>query len=86
MQLSIRKPTIYILSNEIQKAKDPPAWIILSMIALIVAAGSIYGLLGFMSREDAIFYICVFDYYIISAIIIAGYIRVFYGFFTIMLI
>jgi hypothetical protein len=82
----MRKPTVYILSNEIQKAKKPPCWIINFLIIMILAVGGIYGILAFMEMEEAIFYICIFDYYIISGIIIVGFIRVFYGFFGIMLI
>jgi hypothetical protein len=56
------------------------------MIGMILAVGGIYGIMSFLNFEDSIFYICIFDYYIISGIIIVGYIRVFYGFFSIMLV
>jgi DNA-binding XRE family transcriptional regulator len=83
---SINKPTVYNLENELHHAKKPPCWIIAFMICMILAVGGIYSILSFLDTEDAIFYICIFDYYIISGIIICGFIRVFYGFFSIMLV
>lgn len=80
------KPTVYNLENELHQAKKPPCWIIMFMTLMILAVGSIYSIMSFLSIEDSIFYICIFDYYIISGIIIVGYLRVFYGFFSIMLV
>jgi hypothetical protein len=77
---------MYNLENELHQAKKPPCWIIGFMICMILAVGSIYSLLSFLTMEDSIFYICLFNYYIISGIIIVGFIRVFYGFFSIMLV
>ncbi len=68
------------------QAKKPPCWIILFMIIMILAISSIYSIITFVNMEDSIFYICIFDYYIVTGIFIAGYIRVFYGFFSIMLL
>lgn len=82
----MNKPTVYNLENELHHAKKPPCWIILFLLGMILAVGGIYSIMSFLSMEDSIFYICIFDYYIISAIIIGGFIRVFYGFFSIMLV
>jgi len=84
--VSINIPTVYNLENELHQAKKPPCWIIAFMVCMMIAVGSIYSLLSFCNTEDAIVYICIFDYNIISGIIICGFIRVFYGFFSIMLV
>jgi hypothetical protein len=82
----MRRPTVYNFSNEMTQLKAPPRWILVTMVLVITLIVGINLIFTFLSFDDAVSYIVIFDFYVISGFMILGYVKVFYGFANIMLV
>lgn len=79
-------PTVYDQARNMLSLEKSPTYAKKLMIFMIVINSTFYLTLLFKELETAIFLICFMQYYIVSALLIFGYLKVFCGLISLLLI
>ena len=66
--------------------QNPPTYVKKLMISMIAISATFYITLLLKELESAIFLICFLQYYIVSALLVIGYLKVFCGLISLLLI
>jgi hypothetical protein len=82
----IRAPTVQQVARNLLDVKGLPSTLKKILIGMLVLDASLFIFLAVYDLEKAIFLICAFHYYLISAFLVYGYVKTFLEVFSLLLI